>query len=78
MNKLIFVPVLVLIDFITKFYFKEKSVINTGIAFGTFQGNNLLWIIVSLVVIGILIYLYKTEKEYRTGLILVFQVQQGI
>jgi len=70
-NKLIFIPFLVLIDFLFKFSFKEKALINTGIIFGTFQGYNLLWVFINFIVIFILIYFYFKEKEYKTGLIFI-------
>lgn len=71
MKKLIFIPILIFLDFITKYYFKSEAVINTGIAFGLFEGNNFLWIIVSLIVIGVIIYYYKKEKDIRIGLMLI-------
>ena len=70
-DKLIFVPILVLLDYFSKLYFKSSSILNTGIIFGSFQGYNTLWIIVTLIVIGILVYYYNKEKEYRVGLVLI-------
>ncbi len=77
MKKLIFIPLFVLLDFITKYLFKEKAVMNTGIAFGLFEGNNFLWIIVSLIVIGVLIYYYKKEKDIRLALMLILSGAVG-
>ena len=71
MKKLFFIPILVLLDFVTKYLFKASAVKNTGIAFGLLEGNNSLWIAVTLVVIGIIAYYYKNEKEIRFGLMLI-------
>jgi len=76
-NKLIFIPVLVLLDFFSKLFFKSGSVLNTGVAFGLFQENNVLWMIVSLVVVLLLCYWYYKEKKYRLGLMLVISGAVG-
>jgi len=86
MNKiskaLIFGFILILIDFITKLFFVNKyvpitdflyisTVINTGTITGILQNWNLFFIILSLGIIGLLIYTYKKEEKLRTGLNLV-------
>src|SRR3989344_8052904 len=56
---------LLILDIITKIYFKGKSFFifnyteNTGAVFGIFKDNNLFFIILNLIVILIIVYYYK-------------------
>jgi signal peptidase II len=70
---------IILLDFITKIIFLNKqitftnffyisTVINTGTISGILSGLNTLFIITTIITIGILIYLYKKEKRLRFGL----------
>jgi len=79
-NKFVFlIPVLILIDQLLKNFFKDKIYVifnyplilykkNTGAAFGILEGNNLLLLFLTLIILGILIYLYLKNPKLRTGL----------
>ena len=75
-KNLFFIILLLLIDQLTKFYFFGKSIFlfkyfsfnyieNTGVTFGLFQGNNLFFIIFSLIIIGLVFYFYKKYDKYN-------------
>jgi signal peptidase II len=72
------VPILMLIDFVSKrfmVYYKPHTFLlnyteNTGAIFGNFQGYNLLFVIISILVLLALFYIYKKEKQYRTSWVL--------
>ena len=49
-------------------FFRFTHVQNTGSAFGLFQGNNLPLLIVSLVGVGVLAYIYRTQE--RPGILM--------
>ena len=71
MKKLLFISLLVLIlDQVTKFFFKGKAYIitsffsfsyteNTGAAFGILKGFNILFIVIALIVIFLIFKYYK-------------------
>ncbi len=67
---LIFIFFLIIIDQTTKFYFFSRGdfISNTGSFFGLFSGYNNLFVVISLIAIGILFYFYESEKDLRTGL----------
>ncbi len=66
---LILVIILFLVDFFTKFYFKNVNFVkNTGITFGLFKGNNLLFIFINLIIIAVILYYYRKEKKLQFGL----------
>ncbi len=79
---LLFVVILVFIDLISKFYFMYHTLnfgffsldysTNTGIAFGFFKGFNLLFVILSFIIIGAILYYYNSIKnsQYAFDLIL--------
>jgi len=67
--------VIILIDQLTKFlvrgihkdfgFFSLNYTVNSGALFGLFQGMNMVFIVLSLVILGfILFYLYKEKKNY--------------
>ncbi len=71
----IFVLILIVIDQLTKLYFIGKHiylfkyfsfnfVANTGISFGFFKGYNILFILISLLVILFVFYFYNKEKKH--------------
>jgi len=75
---------LVILDQLTKFlirtYKPELKITNflsisyttnTGIAFGLFKGYNIIFIIISLIFLGLIIYYYKTKKTYTAPFILI-------
>ena len=68
--------ILLLLDFSTKILLHEKNILlfpfflltftrNTGTLFGLFPQSNRLFICISAALIGVLLYLYHTEKNYR-------------
>ncbi len=67
---LFFIIFLIIIDQMTKFYFftTGKFISNTGSFFGFFAGYNNLFIIISLIAVGVLFYFYEREKNLRLGL----------
>ncbi len=79
---LLFGVVLVFIDLVSKFYFMYNSLdfgffslnysANTGIAFGFFKGFNLLFVVLSFIIIGTIFYYYNNIKnsQYAFDLIL--------
>ena len=73
---------LVLLDFLSKTYFKDKHiqltkyfsfnyVENTGAIFGLFKNNNTFFIILTVLLICLLFYYLKKEKHLRLGFSLV-------
>jgi len=78
----IFIITLILIDVISKVFLKDsyaiaantiglKGIINQGVVFGTFQGNNIAFIIISIVIIAAVLYFYKKEPKLHFGLNLI-------
>jgi len=72
---LILTFVIVFIDQLTKFlmrdvhknfdFFSLNYTVNSGALFGLFKGMNLIFIILSIIILGfILIYLYREKKNY--------------
>lgn len=72
-NNVLLVLFLVFLDQLSKFYlfgrnikifeyFSFNYVSNTGALFGWFKGYNLLFIVLSLIVIGIIFYNYRSKK----------------
>lgn len=76
-NKPILIFILVLVDQITKVFFKNKSFLifnyttNTGAAFSLFHNQNLFLIITSIIILIFLIYLYKKYPRLQVYLSLV-------
>ena len=76
-NKPILIFILVLVDQITKVFFKNKSFLvfnyttNAGAAFSLFQNQNLFLIITSIMILVFLIYLYKKYPRLQVYLSLV-------
>lgn len=75
---LLFIPLL-LIDLITKFLMIDKTIVinkyfllnysqNTGMAFSILNNQNLFLILTSIMIIGILGYLFYKEDKYRFGI----------
>ena len=70
-NKPILIFILVLVDQITKVFFKNKSFLifnyttNTGAAFSLFHNQNLFLIITSILILVFIIYLYKKYKKLQ-------------
>ena len=71
--------ILIILDIITKSYFKNKNIAigkylnfnyteNTGAIFGILKDNNIFLIILTIAIIGIIIYTIKKEKKYRLEL----------
>jgi len=56
---LIILAILIL-DLVTKYFF--TSTVNTGVAFGLFQGYNWIFIIVSIIALIICVFNYKKHK----------------
>ena len=78
----IFIAVLIVIDIISKIFLKDsytiaadtiglKGIMNEGVIFGTFQGNNTAFIIITIAVILAVIYFYKKEPRLQFGLNLI-------
>lgn len=76
---LILVAILLLSDLVSKLYFKNNNIEiakyfsftyaeNTGTGFGLFRSNNLLFIFITLIAIGLILYNYKKEKNFQLGL----------
>ena len=74
--------ILVILDQLSKIYFIGKDiklfsflsltyVKNTGISFGIFQGYNLLFIFLTLLVILLVLYIYKKNSKYSLPLNLI-------
>jgi len=71
------VLVIVFLDQITKFLFKDFFVdlgifsldytTNTGMVFGLFKGFNLLFIILSLIILVILFFYYNKHRKFYIG-----------
>ena len=66
------IPVLIIFDIITKYYFKNKHITigkylsfnyteNTGAIFGILKNNNVFFIILTIIIIILLVYLIKKE-----------------
>lgn len=76
-NKPVLIFILVLLDQITKVFFKNKSFLifnyttNTGAAFSLFQNQNLFLIITSIIILIFLIYLYKKYSKIQIYLSLI-------
>ena len=76
-NKSILIFILVLVDQITKVFFKDKSFLifnyttNTGAAFSLFQNQNLFLIITSIIILIFLIYLYKKYPKLQVYISLI-------
>lgn len=66
-NLLLISLVLILLDQITKFYF--PGITNTGGAFGILKGLNLVFIVVSFLVLGFVFYYLKKTNKYEFVLI---------
>lgn len=49
-------------------YFSITYTENKGIIFGLFNQNNILWIVITTFFIGIILYFYQREKNYRLSL----------
>jgi len=73
------IPVLIIFDIITKYYFKNKHITigkylsfnytdNTGAIFGILKNNNVFFIILTIIIIILLVYLIKKEKKYQIEL----------
>ncbi|MFP4567356.1 MAG: signal peptidase II [Candidatus Woesearchaeota archaeon] len=72
---------LVLLDQITKQIFSKQTidlglfafrkVTNTGMSFGLFQGNNLIFIVITTIFIALIIYFRKEFKENKIALTLI-------
>ncbi len=72
------IVILFLLDILSKLYFKGKSISfgrflafnytkNTGATFGLFKEGNFIFVILTIVVIGAIIYYYKKYKKLRLG-----------
>lgn len=84
MKKLaIIVPILVILDQLTKFIFQDKLylykgfgieyITNTGAAFGFLSGSNLLLALISILVICFIFFYYKkVNSKDKLGLLLLF------
>lgn len=81
MKKLIIVPILVILDQLTKFIFQNKLYLyhglgieyaeNTGAAFGFLSGSNILLALISFIVIGFIFFYYrKVNSNDKFGLLL--------
>ncbi len=75
---IIILILLILIDQLTKLYFKEKKFFifnyseNTGAAFSLFLGLNTILIIIGLIILILLIYFYfKTKNLIQLSLLLI-------
>ena len=74
MKKPILILILIILDQLTKLLFMNKSfsiinyTTNTGIAFSFLQGNNTILAIITILIILVMIYLLKTQKQYSLGL----------
>ncbi len=75
LRNILLIVLLVLFDQLTKLYFYGKNIYifkylslsfisNTGASFGILKGNNLLFIFITLIVIGLMIYYFNKEKKY--------------
>ena len=75
---LVLIVILSLSDLLSKLYFKNNSIEisryfsftyleNTGTSFGLFKNNNLLFVFITLIVIGLILYNYKKEKNFQLG-----------
>ncbi|MEK6948434.1 MAG: signal peptidase II [Nanoarchaeota archaeon] len=73
------IPILIILDIITKLYFKNKNINflkylnfnyteNTGAIFGILKNNNLFFIILTIIIVILLVYLIKKEKKYQLEL----------
>ena len=67
---------LVILDQLTKFYFFGKNIYvfnffsfryvpNTGSSFGFFSGNNLIFIFITVFIIGVILFYYSREKNFN-------------
>lgn len=82
LNKiLLLIPLLILLDQITKYIFMDKIILirnfpiilfqkNTGIAFSLLQNQNIMLVLINLFIISLLTYLYIKNINMRLGLIL--------
>ena len=52
-------------------FFAITSITNTGTAFGLFSSNNFLHLILTALLLGISLYLYKKESSLRQGLLFI-------
>ncbi len=53
-------------------FFSINSTTNTGTLFGLSQGNNFLFILLTLLFLAFLAYIYKKEKSLQPGLSFIF------
>ena len=71
--------ILLILDIITKNYFRGKNIQltrylnfnyteNTGAIFGILKNNNIIFIILTIIIIGIIVYTIKKEKKYELEL----------
>ena len=75
---IIILLILILLDQLTKFYFKGKKFFifnyseNTGTAFSLFPGLNTILIVIGLIILILLIYFYfKTKNLIQLSLLLI-------
>jgi len=78
---IIILIILIIIDQATKTIFSKKTInllilqlkptTNTGMSFGLFQGNNIIFIIISIIFITLLILLRKEFKNTKILLIMI-------
>jgi len=67
--KVFFIGFLILfIDRVSKYLFFEDSVKNYGAAFSLFQGFNILFILVAIIVIGLIIYYNNKVNAFNMQL----------
>jgi signal peptidase II len=46
-------------------FFRFTYLQNTGVSFGLFKGNNMFFVVLSIIALAYFIYLFVTEKEFQ-------------
>ena len=46
-------------------FFRFTYLQNTGVSFGLFKGNNMFFVVLSIIALAYFIYLFATEKEFQ-------------